>query len=581
MSAQSADPLIGPDAPVAVLAEELAWDTTADVIVVGGGVAGMSTAINSADLGASVLVLDKGCECGGTTRKAAAGMMVPNNGYMSALGQADPKDDFIRFLARVGRPLLYDEKHPQFGLPRWEYDLIETYYDNAAAAFDRLDEIGALRTIHQPDWSSYNEVAEDKARFGRVLFTLRPDGEVGDGKEFMRQMLEAAERAGVRVRTRHRVTSLLVSAAREVVGVRVRTPDATLAVRAHKAVVFACGGFTHNEELRREYLNGMYVGGCAALTSEGDFIPIAKALGVPLVHMHACWGAPVLLEQALERDPELIANFVVPGDSILVVNKYGARVGNEKATYNDRTQAHFVWDPARAEYPNFLLFALWDERNARLFKANPDAIASGNFIPPAGERSNYVMRGSTLDQLATGVDSRLAALKDSIGGVRLSEEFTKRLVETIARFNEFARAGRDEDFHRGQTAIEFLMHGEPAPDNRGNPTMFPLSDQGPYYGTILAPGSIETKGGPKVNNRLQVLDGRDRPVPGLYGVGNCVASPSGQAYWSGGSTFGPYVTFGRVAAQAIAQEPAKDIGVEPAVSAGGANWGRVPTEATT
>ena len=45
----------------------------------------------------------------------------------------------------------------------------------------------------------------------------------------------------------------------------------------------------------------------------------------------------------------------------------------------------------------------------------------------------------------------------------------------------------------------------------------------------------------------------EQPIPGLYGVGNCVASASGQAYWSGGSTWGPYVAFGRLAAQSIAE----------------------------
>ena len=47
----------------------------------------------------------------------------------------------------------------------------------------------------------------------------------------------------------------------------------------------------------------MYVGGCAARTSEGDIIPIAKALGIPLIHMHAAWGAPVVYEQALAATP--------------------------------------------------------------------------------------------------------------------------------------------------------------------------------------------------------------------------------------------------------------------------------------
>jgi predicted oxidoreductase len=46
-------------------------------------------------------------------------------------------------------------------------------------------------------------------------------------------------------------------------------------------------------------------------------------------------------------------------------------------------------------------------------------------------------------------------------------------------------------------------------------------------------GTLDTKGGPKATPDGQVLDDQDRPIPGLYGVGNCVASASAQAYWAG------------------------------------------------
>ncbi len=98
--------------------------------------------------------------------------MIPNSRYMQAAGQQDPREDFIRFLARVGRPLLYRPAEEFFGLPEWEYRLIETYYDNAAAAIAHLEDSGAMRTAHQPDWASYNDLPEDKGRFGRVIFNV-------------------------------------------------------------------------------------------------------------------------------------------------------------------------------------------------------------------------------------------------------------------------------------------------------------------------------------------------------------------------------------------------------------------------
>ena len=48
-----------------------------------------------------------------------------------------------------------------------------------------------------------------------------------------------------------------------------------------------------------------------------------------------------------------------------------------------------------------------------------------------------------------------------------------------------------------------------------------------------------------------------RSIPGLYGVGNCVASASRRAYWSGGATIGPMIAFAYRAARAADQEAIK------------------------
>jgi 3-oxosteroid 1-dehydrogenase len=552
---------------VTVVDGELAWDQTADVVIVGTGIAACSTAYNVLEQGVSVLMLEKGETTGGTSAKAAAGMMVPNNRFLQELGNDDPREDFIRFMARIGRPLLYDAGGDFFGLPEWEYRLIETWYDNAAEAFAHMQDTGAMRLAHQPDWSSYNDLPEDKRRFGRVIFNVDDDGELINGRSTIDRLLDKIGELGGRVLTDHRVDGVFINGEREVVGVRVSHGAESVLVRANRAVVFASGGFTHSERYTREYLNGMYVGGCAARTNEGDLIPIAKALGVPLFHMHSAWGSPLVYEQALDRDPALIANFSLMGDSSFSVNKYGFRVTNEKTTYNDRTQSHFRWDPTRAEYPNFLQFAILDERTRRLWPRQGMADhQAGNFIPPIGEESPYLMRADTFEELAVQIDRRLQQLEATSGGVRLSSDFAANLQATVERFNGYARDGADDEFHRGETAIELFMHGDRGEGNDlPNPTMFPLADSGPYYATILAPGSIETKGGPKVNPSLQILDGTDTPIAGLYGVGNCVASPSGQAYWSGGSTWGPYVTYGYVAARHIVQEPVRLLGAGASV----------------
>src|SRR3954469_10659532 len=101
------------DGPILHADDATPWEHGADVVVVGTGIAGCSTAVHCLDAGLSVVMVEKSVDGGGTSAKAAGGMMIPANHYLQALGQEDPREDFIRFLARVGRPLLYDPADPR------------------------------------------------------------------------------------------------------------------------------------------------------------------------------------------------------------------------------------------------------------------------------------------------------------------------------------------------------------------------------------------------------------------------------------------------------------------------------------
>ena len=121
-----------------------------------------------------------------------------------------------------------------------------------------------------------------------------------------------------------------------------------------------------------------------------------------------------------------------------------------------------------------------------------------------------------------------------------------------------AEKGVDGDFHRGERAVELHVFGGPVGDEpeRKNPLMYPISLSGPYYACLLAGGTLDTKGGPKVTPNMQVVDDLDRPIPGLYGVGNCVAGATTRAYWACGSRLGPMIGFAHGAAKTVHAEPA-------------------------
>jgi succinate dehydrogenase/fumarate reductase flavoprotein subunit len=79
------------------------------------------------------------------------------------------------------------------------------------------------------------------------------------------------------------------------------------------------------------------------------------------------------------------------------------------------------------------------------------------------------------------------------------------------------------------------------------PALAPLASRGPFYASILAPGLLDTKGGPVTNINGQVLDGNRNPIPGLYAVGNCASSVTARSYWGAGATLAPMITFAWIA----------------------------------
>src|SRR5262249_47680943 len=322
----------------------------------------------------------------------------------------------------------------------------------------------------------------------------------------------------------------------EVVGVEARNGNQTVSVHGRKGVIFGTGGFTSNPDMSLNYLRGPIFGGCTVPTGEGDFVKIASSVRAKPGNMsHAWWGA-VIVEQALQNRSTPNGIGQTPGDSVILVNCEGKRCVNEKIQYNERTQAHFYWDPSRGRYPNHIMIMVYDEGCRQRYGAT-----SGLIVRP-GLSAPYVLTAPTLDQLQTVVEQRLAQIADKTGNYRLDSTWAATLKETVARYNQFATAGKDLDFHRGEAPIELHFHGAPKDNPSPNPTMRPISDAGPYYAVLIGGGTLDTKGGPKINAKSEVLDVDEKPIPGLYGAGNCIASPAGQAYWAAGGTIGTGIT---------------------------------------
>ena len=536
------------------------WDREVDVVSVGTGMAGSVAALFAHEAGANVLVLEKAAIFGGTTAKSGAGYWIPNNYMMREKGVQDGRADCLRYLARTAYPTMYQATDARLGVPENEYQLLTAFYDNASPTLDTLRKMGVF-TGHVawvnekgevwPDY--YAQLDENKAKRGRTLFPARPDGSRGNGAYCARLLRDAIEKRKIPILFSHRATRLVKNQKSEVIGIEATDANGrTVAIRARKGVVFGTGGFTANADMCRTFLRGPIFGGCTVPTGEGDFVHIGTAAGAALGNMTNAWWWPVILEQALQFRSTPSGISQPGGDSMIQVNRLGRRVVNEKIQYNERTQAHFEWDPYTCSYPNLILFMIYDEFTRERFGET-----SGLILRP-GLTGPYILTGQTLEELTAVIAKRLGEIADKTGGFTLDAAFLPNLKDTIARFNQFAETGKDLDFHRGEAPIEIANFGERRPRNdKPNMMMYPISARGPYYAVMSAGGTLDTKGGPRINDKGQVLTAKGTPIPGLYGAGNCIAAPAAQTYWAGGSTLGPAMTFGALAGKHAASQPVK------------------------
>src|SRR5258706_7072070 len=543
-----------------------AFELETDVAVVGSGAAGATAALYASANGAQVIVLEKGPVFGGTTAKSGGVYWIPNHPLERAKGLKEPREATLRAMCRASYPLLFAQEKPRYGLPQNEYELIETFYDRGADAVVGLEKLGALASMSADSLAGpmpdYFEPPNAAKIVDRRYWARKSDGSFGLGDEMVRQLRAGLEARKVPVLMGHRAVRALVNPRRELVGLELqKLGGATLRLRARRGVVFASGGFTHGAELVRSFQPGPVFGGCAVPTNEGDFVHIAQSLCAKLGHMPSAWRAQIVLEQALQFSSTPDDAFMPPGDSMILVNRFGRRVVDEKSNYNERTRIHYVWDPVRHEWANLLLFMIYDERTAALF--------GGRFpLPAPGTSAPYVISAPSFAALGPALDARLAELAGRTGGVKLDASFAQSLASTLKTFNGDAARGVDPEFLRGANVYDRDWHAKiwsfPNPGTKHalptrNVTMYPIQETGPAHAIILAAGTLDTNGGPGIDRSARVLDAWGKPIQGLFGAGNCIASPTGPYYYARGGTLGPAVPFRCIAGEGAAHEPLKEL----------------------
>ncbi len=291
-----------------------------DIVIIGSGGAGLSSAITATEKGAKVIVLEKMAYFGGNSNRSEGEMNAAGTKQQKAHGITDDTPE--RFAA--------DTIRGGHGLN--DPALVKALTENAASAEEWLLDLGA-HFCH---------------RMGRGGGQTRARGHGPcDGSpvgiEIMRVLGERADKDHIDMRLNNRVTKILMKNGK-VSGVQVKTPKGMETINA-KAVILATGGFGANHKMVEKYrpeLKGFSTTNHPGAT--GDGIILAQQVGAGLTDIEQIQIHPTVIK----KNGALISESMRARGGFLL-NKNGKRFTNELLT-RDVVSANELKQPGGIAY---------------------------------------------------------------------------------------------------------------------------------------------------------------------------------------------------------------------------------------
>lgn len=478
-----------------------------DAIIVGGGGSGLAAAVSAAECGASVLVLEKQPEPGGTTGLAIGSFTASRTTLQMSAGVHDSLADHTEDVARFA-PKDIEARNNEAARRR--------FLEQAAETFEWLNGMG-LR-FHGPSPEPPNRVP-------------RMHNVIPNARAYVLALTSRLRRLDGHVLCSAAVTDLLTQDDR-VVGVAADCRGAPAEFRARRGVVLAAGDYANSPELIAKHKSPEFAGiEGINRNATGDGQRLVESIGGRLLNMDVTYGPELrfvappetrwsrwlrmpsssliarLVGFVLPLVPREVVNAYIkrllvtwqhPEDSLffdgaVMVNLRGERFCDERDT------------PAReialSRQPSKCGYILLDQRLIERYSAWPHFISTAPEIAYA-----YV---SDYLRLRPDVAVEAESVEQLAGRCGLP---AGRLQATVDEHNETAA--------------------------------FPL--QGNHW-ALLGPAKAwftTTEGGAAIDERCRVLNVQGAPIPGLYAVGQ--NGLGGMILWGHGLHIAWALTSGRL-----------------------------------
>ncbi|KAH7264556.1 FAD binding domain-containing protein [Fusarium solani] len=546
-----------------------------DVVVIGSGCAGLTSAVVAAKHGLRTLVLEKSDFFGGTTAFSGGGAWIPNNAHQKTINVVDSRESAEKYLRNVlgdlydhdmiasflqNAPIMLQwmQAHSsvQFkpvALPDYHVGkegasvgrtILTQEYDGRQLGRQRLRSVrytlqgyhafgsmqadpAELPVLSNPFQSMSNLAAciRKITRFGLDVLLYGKGSEMANGNALVGRLVKSCDDAGVELQANSPVARL--KRLDDTGAFSVVAEDSQGHAKefvATKGVILASGGFGRSQDARAYLPHDWSV---QPKGNVGDGQRMGREVGAAMPPPNPKNGvfAPLSLLRTrsgqVRRYPHFSVDRTKPGS--IIINTAGRRFANEAEPYQEFVQAMHEEGIEKA-------FLVADSRFLRRYgmgMALPWPMSPHSLIA-----QGYLIKAGTLHELADKIQVPPDALRD-----------------TVAACNKNATKGLDPEFGRGQSSYD-LFYGDPSA-GFPNPSLGTCS-QPPFYALTLYPGNVCSTYGLQTNAQAQVIDTSNEVIPGLYAVGLDANSIMRGEYPGGGSSIGPAMTFGYIAGMSLA-----------------------------
>jgi succinate dehydrogenase/fumarate reductase flavoprotein subunit len=457
------------------------WDKVTDVVIVGYGATGAVAAITVSEAGGQAIVIEKAPEAGGTSAVSTGGM---------------------RYTTDVRQAAIYVKN---IGLGTIDEETAEAFAEEWVNLKPWLERHDIKLVTPVPSAKPFQNMGAPDME---MMFVKSFDGyPLGCGRDLFAFLDGLVKRQGVEVMLNTPAKRLVQHPmTKEILGVIAESGGKRIAIKARKAVVMACGGFSANREMLETYITHapVEIHPTGTPYSTGDGIKMAMDVGADLWHMNGIEYST----HAFKADEFPCAFWLQPkARSWIHVNRSGKRFHGESDLNYGHTKKFvhifdFIDTPmwAIADWPNAPWYMIFDNKvrqagpiclTERLSGASP-------FITYNSSRELYKWSSDNQVEIDRHWIKKGASVAELAAQIHVD---AAGLQETISRYNGYCASSLDEEFERAPESLVAL-------------------DAPPYYAIQCCMGIINTQGGPKRNAKSQILGAYDgSAIPRLYGGG--------------------------------------------------------------